>query len=223
MASFFRSRRVVTEPCGLGYAQLLRLDDEELMQHLALGHHDALAVLYDRYRRLALGVAMRVLRDAGEAQDVTQDVFIKLHRTVAQFDPAKGMTRMWVVRLAYQLSLNRRRYLALRSRHAAEAEFEIREPVLPGSDARVPPAEAARLVRQLLAQLGERQRRTIEMACFDGLTMQEIAAAAGEAVGNVRHHCYRGIAKLRALLAERPAVATTSEGEVGDASARQLA
>ena len=223
MASFFRSRRVVTEPCGLGYAQLLRLDDEELMQHLALGHHDALAVLYDRYRRLALGVAMRVLRDAGEAQDVTQDVFIKLHRTVAQFDPAKGMTRMWVVRLAYQLSLNRRRYLALRSRHAAEAEFEIREPVLPGSDASVPPAEAARLVRQLLAQLGERQRRTIEMACFDGLTMQEIAAATGESVGNVRHHYYRGIAKLRALLAERPAVATTSEGEVGDASARQLA
>jgi RNA polymerase sigma-70 factor (ECF subfamily) len=223
MLPFSRTRAVLTEPCGLGYAQLLRLEDEELMQHLALGHDDALAVLYDRHRRLVLGIAMRVLRDASEAQDVSQDVFIKLHRTVAQFDPAKGMTRMWVVRLAYQLSLNRRRYLALRSQHASGAEFESREPVLPGSDARLPPAEAARLVRQLLAQLGDRQRRTIEMACFDGLTMNEIAATTGESVGNVRHHYYRGIAKLKALLAERPALAAASEGEVGDGPARQMA
>jgi RNA polymerase sigma-70 factor (ECF subfamily) len=218
-----RPRHPLTEPCGLGYAELLRLEDEELMQHLALGHHDALAVLYDRYRRLVRGIALRVLRDAGEAQDVSQDVFLKLHRTVAQFDPAKGMTRMWVVRLAYQLSLNRRRYLALRSQHASGVEFEAMEPVLPGSDARLPPAEAARLVRQLLAQLGDRQRRTIKLACFDGLTMNEIAATTGESVGNVRHHYYRGIAKLKALLAERPAVAAASEGEVGDASARQMA
>jgi RNA polymerase sigma-70 factor, ECF subfamily len=218
-----RNQPVWTEPCGQGYAQLLRLADEDVMQHLALGHDDALAVLYDRYHRLVFSVALKVLRDASEAQDVSQDVFLKLYRTVAQFDAAKGMTKMWILRFAYQLSLNRRRYLKLRSFYAPDPGVDLQDLMTPVSDARMLPAESARLVRQLLEQLGDRQRKTIEMACYDGLSMSEIAAKSGDAVGNVRHQYYRGIAKLRALLAERRAVSAVGEREVTDASARQLA
>jgi len=222
MAPFSRSQPVWTEPCGKGYAQLLRLPDEELMQHLALGHDDALAVLYDRYHRLVHSVALRILRDTSEAQDTSQDVFLKLYRTVAQFDPAKGMTKMWILRFAYQLSLNRRRYLKLRSFCAPDGG-DLPEAATPLGDPRLLPAEAARLVKQLLGQLGDRQRRAVELACYDGLSMDEIAARTGESVGNVRHHYYRGLAKLRELLAARRAMSAVDEREVTDASARQLA
>jgi RNA polymerase sigma-70 factor (ECF subfamily) len=223
MALFSRSHTVPTEPCGLGYAQLLRLSDEEVMQHLAAGHDDALAALYDRYHRLVFAVALKILRDKGEAEDVSQEVFVKLYRTVAQFDAAKGKTRMWILQFAYQLSLNRRRYLKLRSFYALESEIPRQEPLTPGSNARMLPQEAVRLARQLLARLGGQQRRTLELAYFGGLSMDEIAAKTGESVGNVRHQYYRGIAKLRALLADRQPAAIASEGEVADASARQLA
>jgi RNA polymerase sigma-70 factor (ECF subfamily) len=223
MLPLHRHPPVWTEPCGKGYAQLLRLPDEEVMQHLALGHDDALAVLYDRYHRLVFSVAVKILRDTGEAQDVSQDVFVKLYRTVAQFDAAKGMTKMWILRFAYQLSLNKRRYLKLRNFYAPESGVAASELAMPLSDPRMLPVEAARLARQLLAQLGERQRRAIELAYFDGLSMDEIAAKTGESVGNVRHQYYRGIAKLRSLLLERRAVPVASEREVADASARQMA
>jgi RNA polymerase sigma-70 factor (ECF subfamily) len=223
MAPLNRSQPPWTEPCGKGYAQLLRLPDEEIMQHLALGHDDALAVLYDRYHRLVFSVAVRILRDTGEAQDVTQEAFLKLYRTVAQFDAAKGMTRMWILRFAYQLSLNRRRYLKLRCFYGPDAEAWANDVATPTADPRMHPVEAARLVSQLLGQLGDRQRRAIELACFEGLSMDEVAAKTGESVGNVRHHYYRGIAKLRALLAERRSVSAAGEREVTDGSARQLA
>ena len=223
MTPFNHSQPPWSEPCGKGYAQLLQLTDEEVMQHLALGHDDALAVLYDRYHRLVFAVAVRVLRAAGEAQDVSQDVFLKLYRTVAQFDPARGMTRMWILRFAYQLSLNRRRYLKVRSFAAISGGSAAPEPMMPLYDPRMLPAESARLVRQLLAQLSDKQRRAIELASFEGLTMDEIAAKTGDSVGNVRHQYYRGIAKLRTLLAERCAVFAASEREVADESARQMA
>jgi len=222
MALFNRSIPVLKEPCGKGYAQLRALSDEEIMQHLSLGHDDALAVLWDRYQRLVLSIATRILRDPSEAQDVCQDVFVKLHRTVAQFDSAKGMARMWVIRFAYQVSLNRRRHLKVRSFATAVAEPERFEPDVVPRDGRLEPAEAARLARQLLGQLNERQRLAIELACYDGLSMEEIATKTGETPGNVRHQYYRGLAKLRVLLAEsRPSAA--HQREVVDESARQLA
>lgn len=223
MLPFSGVTRPLTEPCGLGFAQLRRLSDEALMQHLALGHDDALAVLHDRYHRLVFGICLKVLRDRGEAQDVSQEVFLKLYRTVAQFDAAKGRTRMWILQFAYQLSFNRRRYLALRSFCSVAPDADLQEWASPGSDARLLPAEAASLVRGVLAQVSERQRRTIELACYEGLSMAEIAARTGESVGNIRHQYYRGIAKLRTVLGERSADALANDGEVADASARQLA
>src|SRR5690348_5289608 len=102
------------EPCGLSYRELERLSDEELMQHLRANHDDALTVLFDRYHRLVLKVALKVVRDPGEAQDVTQEVFLQLYRTVARFDPDKGSSKMWIMRAAYRRSLSRLQYLARR-------------------------------------------------------------------------------------------------------------
>jgi RNA polymerase sigma-70 factor (ECF subfamily) len=79
-------------PEPLSVAQLERLSDEQLMARLQQGRSDALAVLFDRYQKLVLSIALRIVRDPGEAEDVTQTVFLDVYRAVAQFDPGKGNT-----------------------------------------------------------------------------------------------------------------------------------
>jgi DNA-directed RNA polymerase specialized sigma24 family protein len=85
-----------TTALPLQYAELAKVDDETVMRHLQLGQRDALAVLFDRYHRLVMNIASRILRDAGEAEDLMQSVFLEIFRSAAQFDPAKGTTRVWL-------------------------------------------------------------------------------------------------------------------------------
>ncbi|HUN60909.1 MAG TPA: sigma factor, partial [Candidatus Sulfotelmatobacter sp.] len=68
------------------------LNDEELMGQLQAGQGDALAVLFDRYHRLVLSIALKIVRDRGEAEDVMQNVFLEIFRAAAQFNPSKGNT-----------------------------------------------------------------------------------------------------------------------------------
>src|SRR5437773_12226345 len=81
------------EPCGLTYSQLGDLSDDRVMAHLAAGHGDAVAVLLDRYARLVLSIAFRIVRDRAEAEDVTQEVFVDLCRTAARFDASRVVLR----------------------------------------------------------------------------------------------------------------------------------
>ena len=106
------------EPCGLTYQQLGNLSDEQVMVHLGAGHGDAVAVLLDRYSRLVLSVASQIIHEHAEAEDLTQEVFIELCKTAAQFKADKGTAKMWIIRLAYRRSLNRRRHLKFRNSRA---------------------------------------------------------------------------------------------------------
>lgn len=195
----------VREPCGLGYVQLSKLTDELIMAHLAAGHGDAVAVLLDRYSRLVLSVASKIIRNPTEAEDVTQDVFVDLCRTAAQFDSAKGTAKMWIVRTAYRRSLTRRRKLMLRS-WQDQGDFEEGLNVPSDADltlgSRLSPFESQRLVRQILGKIDARQRRVLELVFFEGLTMWEVAAKTGANHAVVRHRYYRGIDKLRELMAQ---------------------
>ena len=100
---------------GVGFAELAHLTDEALMAHLRDGHHDALARPFpDRYHRLVLHIALRILRDAGEAEDLMQSVFLEIFSSAVQFDQARGSTKAWILQYAYHRSFNRRQYLNLR-------------------------------------------------------------------------------------------------------------
>jgi RNA polymerase sigma-70 factor (ECF subfamily) len=92
-----------------------KLSDEDVMEQLRQGHPDALPILFDRFYRLVLKIALRILRDPGEAEDLMQDVFFEIFNKAAQFDSAKGSTKTWILQYAYHRSLNRRQYLALRN------------------------------------------------------------------------------------------------------------
>ncbi len=84
------------------------------MLEVQRGDGDAFAVLFDRYNRLVLTVALRIVHDAGEAQEVTQNVFFEFYRSARRFDPARGTLKVWLLQFAYHRSINRRNYLLLR-------------------------------------------------------------------------------------------------------------
>jgi RNA polymerase sigma-70 factor, ECF subfamily len=177
------------------------LNDEELMAHLQAGHGDALAVLFDRYHRLVLSIALKIVRDLAEAEDVTQNVFLEIFRSVAQFDPARGTTKTWVLQYAYHRSINRRQQLNARHFYQQTSIEEVERLMPEGSLlGRFSHHELKHLLRQGLATLSRQQRQVLELARYGGLSMSEIASKTGESVSNVRHYYYRGLKKLRSLI-----------------------
>ena len=177
------------------------LTDNELMAELQTGHGDALAGLFDCYHRLVLSIALKIVRDRAEAEDVMQNVFLEIFRSAAQFDPAKGTTKTWLLEYAYHRSFNRRQQLAARHFYQ-ETNIEQLETISESDSllGRLSRPELKHLIRQGLASLNNRQRRVLELASYDGMSMNEIAHRTGESVSNVRHYYYRGLKKLRSFV-----------------------
>lgn len=216
-----KPRPDVNEPCSLSFGDLRTLPDENVIAHLRAGHGDALGVLFDRYHRLVLHVALKILRDVGEAEDVMQSVFMEIYKVAAQFDASRGTTRMWILRYAYHRSINRRKQLQARNFYASTDLAAIDETLL--GEATGLPAfhEARELVQYGLQALTPVQKRVLHLAYFEGFTMKEIAEQTGESVGNVRHYYYRGLDRLRDQLckADRASEIRVSQKETGDAKA----
>ena len=193
---------------------MTKLSDEDVMEQLRQGRPDALPILFDRFYRLVLKIALRILREPGEAEDVMQDVFLEIFNKAAQFDPAKGSTRTWILQYAYHRSLSRRQYLAHRNcydRHQI-TEREVSEShSLDVSWRGLTFRELGPVIEQGLATLNEKQRKTLELACFQGLLLSEIAARTQESLPNVRHHYYRGLAGLRKFLQAQPSSKNSTE------------
>jgi RNA polymerase sigma-70 factor (ECF subfamily) len=192
----------IVEPCGLEFADLARLSDETVMAHLQAGHADALAVIFDRYHRLVLSVAMKILRDVGEAEDLMQSVFLEIYKVVAQFDPAKGTTKGWLLQYAYHRGLNRRHHLNVRNFYQNSDIAEVPENLLVGEISMFTDQETRRLVKEALGTLNDAQSRVLKLAYFEGLSFPEIAERTGENLGNVRHHYYRGLTRLRTIVSQ---------------------
>jgi len=189
---------------SLGLDSLKHLADDELVQVLVAGNQDAMAILFDRYYHMVMNVALRIVRDAGEAQDIVQIVFTDFYRQARLFDPGKGSLRTWLLQYSYGRSINRKESLESRNFYR-QSELESVDPAAYATSGKVldlESPEAARLVEQVLATLSEYQRSVIEMVCFQGLTLAETAAITGESLGNVQHTYFRGIEKLRAYLRE---------------------
>lgn len=186
----------------LSLAELRRLSDDELMVCLQEGQTDGLAVLFDRYQKLVLSIALKIVRDPGEAEDVTQTVFLDVFRAVAQFDPRKGSTKVWLMQYAYHRAYNRRQHLESKEFYRnTELEEELASrSVEDRATLGLTSPETTALVRQSMKALSDAQRTVIEMACYQGLTMREIADRTGDSFVNVRHHYYRGLQKLRSFM-----------------------
>ena len=176
--------------------------DVELMADMVATNGDALASLVRRYGRLIHRVALGILRDTGEAEDVTQEIFLEVYRKAFLYDPARGSVKVWLLQYAYHRALRRKAALRTRAAYRGESLEEIDE--LPDRFPRQLTREECRwVIRAGLAQLPERQRATLELACFEELSLRDVAERLGVSVGCTRHYYYRGLARLQAWAARQ--------------------
>lgn len=182
---------------------LATLGDNKLAQELVLGNGDALAVLVDRYQRLVFSIALRIVRDAGEAEDLVQVVFLEIFRKVRLFDPSKGTLKVWLLRYAYTRSMNRRDQLEHRKFYSTVVLDEVEPLGAPRAslfDRSLRGCEAARFVEQALNTLNQKQRKAIDLIGLEGMTIQEAASKMECSIAATRNHYYRGMMTLRALI-----------------------
>jgi RNA polymerase sigma-70 factor (ECF subfamily) len=185
--------------CGVSFEDLRSLSDEDLFHHLAHEDADAVALLYQRYRRLVFAVAFQVLRDQGEAEDVVQNVFVDLYKTNLRYDPSRGTVKIWILQFAYHRSFRQKRRLKACQFYTTVELSEIQDSI-PIESPLVADVENRQLVAKACEALGDSQKQVIEMACYEGLSLRDIAEATGKKLANVRHHYYRGLRTLRAHL-----------------------
>lgn len=181
-------------------AGLAHLSDEVLITRLLEGNSDALTVLFVRYCRMVLSIALRILRDFGEAEDLMQSVFLGVFRTAKEFDSARGTVKIWILQSAYNQAFNRRRYLNLRGIYSDWNDSRSNETTADCDNHARGNAELAQAVKEALGELRKSQRQVVEYAFYEGLTMREIAEKTRKTFHSVRHDYYRALAKLRCIL-----------------------
>jgi len=178
--------------------------DEALIALILKDDKEALALLFRRYASVVRGMAYRVLRDASEADDLLQDIFLLVHRLCGTFDSSKGSGRFWILQMTYRRAISRRRYLT--SRHfythldldqAADQMGVVSTKCGRHEDPMRGTLERREILQGCFAELSESQRQTLHLFFFEGYTFEEIAAKLGQTVGNARNHYYRGLDKLR--------------------------
>ena len=178
------------------------ISDEGLMIQVCEGSREALSILFRRYARLVRTVAMRILRDDSEADDLLQEVFLFVHRNCARFDSSKSGLRSWIVQMTYHRAIDRRRYLNSRyfyTRLDLDDAARLSDPGLESREETVLPGSLAgnTTMQGLLASLTEDQRNTLSLHFVEGYSFDEIAAKLDQSLGNIRNHYYRGLEKLR--------------------------
>jgi RNA polymerase sigma-70 factor (ECF subfamily) len=183
------------------HASETSVSDEALIAEVCLGSRDALAILFRRHARLVRGVALRVLKDTFEADDLLQDIFLLIHRLSRTFNGSKGSAQSWIVQVTYRRALSRRRYL--NSRHfytqveLDDESFHVAEPRCGHSEDPVDSILAELDLQKLFGTLSEDQQKTLRLHFIEGYPLDEIANILGQTKGNVRHHSFRGLERLR--------------------------
>ena len=165
------------------------------------GDTRALAELYDRHTPVLFALARRILRSDADAEDALQEAWLQVWRRAVTYDPRRGNVGAWLVTVARTRALDRYRSLASRRQAESRAEPEGGPPPEdPGAG--VARGQTVQRVRSALGQLGESQRRVLQIAYFEGLSQSEVAARVGAPLGTVKSWTRQGLSRLRELLPE---------------------
>lgn len=173
----------------------------ELLERIAGGDQDAMRELYDRTSRIVFGLACRVLRDRGEAEEATHDVYMYVWRKARAYNAARGTPLSWLLMIARSRTIDR-----LRSRRPYLYEQNIDDVPHTFLFGGTNPEQlsiwkqSARRLRDALAQLSDQQRQVIEMAYFQGMTHHELAERLGQPLGTVKTRIRSGMGRLRNLM-----------------------
>jgi RNA polymerase sigma factor (sigma-70 family) len=179
--------------------ELTHLSDEALVALVARGDEGALAALYDRFGRVAYGLALRVLRDGALAEDAVQESFLAVWRGAHRYVAERGKASTWILTLVHRRAVDavrreqRRRTEPLE--HAPQAEGAT-----PAADEEAWLRLRRERVQGALARLPDNQREALELAYYGGFTQSELAERLGEPLGTIKSRMFTGLARLRELL-----------------------
>jgi RNA polymerase sigma-70 factor (ECF subfamily) len=173
------------------------LSDEALVALVARADDLAFAELYDRYDRLAYGLARRILRDASLAEDAVQDAFLSVWRSASRFSSERAPARVWIMTFVHRRAVDL-------VRHHERRRTEQLSPADEGEDTGADETVWLRMerdrVRGAMRQLTDQQREAIELAYFGGFTQSELAEKLGQPLGTIKSRMFSGLAHLRELL-----------------------
>ena len=178
---------------------VVHLSDEALIALAARGEEPALAALYDRYGRVAYGLALRVLRDSALAEDAVQEAFLAVWRSAHRYIPERSKPSTWILTFVHRRAVDlvrreeRRRAEQLTDDHAVSGGSVDEEAWLRLERERVQAA---------LRQLPDQQREALELAYYGGFTQSELAERLGQPLGTIKSRMFTGLARLRELLTE---------------------
>jgi RNA polymerase sigma factor (sigma-70 family) len=178
---------------------LAHLSDEALVALLARSDETALAELYDRYGRVAFGLALRMLRDDALAEDAVQEGFLAVWRTAARFVPERGKASTWILTLVHRRAVD---LVRREERRRADSLELAPEPATPAADDDAWLRLERERVQAALKQLPDPQREALELAYYGGFTQTELAERLGQPVGTIKSRMFTGLARLRELLGE---------------------
>lgn len=182
-------------------SDLAHLSDEACVALVERGDDLALAELYDRFGRIAFGLAFRVLRDHSLAEDAVQDGFLAVWKTAARFVPERAKASTWILTLVHHRAVDLVRREERRRTETLDAAPENLD---------ISTEEAAWLrldrerVQEALRRLPDQQREAIELAYYGGFTQSELADRLGEPLGTIKSRMFAGLARLRELLGQHP-------------------
>jgi RNA polymerase sigma-70 factor, ECF subfamily len=181
--------------------------DEALIARLAAGDTAALSLLYDRYSGAVFSLAARIVGDRQVAEDLLQEVFVRVWQRAGTYQGARGKPLTWVLGIAHNLAIDevrRRRRRPLEADDRDEEGQLIAFQSLPSVDSDPSDLAWERLRREqivaALAQLPQAQRILIELAYFEGYTQSQLAARLGEPLGTIKTRMRLAAQKLRELL-----------------------
>lgn len=178
-----------------------RLADHATLARMATGDPDAVAELYDRLARPVYSLALRILRNPSDAEDVVQDVFSQAWRQAGRYDATRGTVAAWLLNVTRSRAIDR-----LRSRRARPDDVVAEpDPNIPdggiAADLQIQSAQQVARVRAALEELPALQRVVLELAYYEGLTHVEIAERLEQPLGTVKTRIRQAMIRLRDTLA----------------------
>jgi RNA polymerase sigma factor (sigma-70 family) len=179
---------------------LAHLSDEALLSLVAASDEDALAELYDRFGRVAYGLALRILRDETLAQDAVQEAFLGVWRSADRFLAERAKASTWILTLVHRRAVD---LVRREDRRRGEPLDSAPEPAAPETtEDEATLGFQRRVVQEALAQLSPEQRQALELGYYGGLTQSELAEQLGQPLGTIKSRMFSGLSRLRDLLAE---------------------
>ena len=179
-----------------------RLADQAAMVRIARGDHGALAELYDRNARLVFSLALRILQNRADAEDIVQDVFAQVWAQAGRYDNTRGAVAAWMLTMARSRAIDKLRSRSARPEIASEARIVEDVPdAAERQDLQLLSAEQVETLRGALNELPAAQRVALELAYYEGLTHAEIADRLSEPLGTVKTRIRQAVIRLRESLA----------------------